>query len=60
MKEDQIIKSTLEESATTFKNDILLNENPINYLKDLGSKNRFNTKKELTPIAWRIFFNPIY
>ena len=59
MKEDKIIKSTLEESATTFKNDILLNENPINYLKDLGSKNRFNTKKELRPIAWRIFLETL-
>ena len=59
MKEDQITKSTFEESATTFKNDILLNENLINFLKDLGTKNKFNTKKALRPIAWRIFLETI-
>ena len=61
MKEDQkqIIKSSLEESAETFKNDILLNENRINFLKDLGVKNKFNIKKELRPIAWRIFLETI-
>ena len=55
MKEDQITKSTFEESATTFKNDILLNENRINFIKDLGKKNNFISKKELRPIAWKIF-----
>ena len=59
MKEDQITKSSFEESAITFKNDILLNENRINFLKDLGTKNKFNTKKALRPIAWRIFLETI-
>ena len=59
MKSDQITKSVLEESAETFKNDILLNENRIILLKDLGIRNKFSTKKELRPIAWKIFLETI-
>ena len=55
MKVNQIIKSSLDESAETFKNDILLNENRIDILKELGNKNNFNTKKVLRPLAWKIF-----
>ena len=59
MKVEQIIKSSLDESAETFKNDILLNENRIDILKELGNKNNFNTKKVLRPLAWKIFLGVI-
>ena len=59
MKVNQIIKSSLDESAETFKNDILLNENRIDILKELGNKNNFNTKKVLRPLAWKIFLGVI-
>ena len=59
MKVDQIIKSSLDESAETFKNDILLNKNRINFLKELGKKNNFISKKVLRPIAWKIFLEVI-
>ena len=59
MKVDQIIKSSLDKSAESFKNDILLNENRIDFLKDLGKKNDFISKKELRPIAWKIFLEII-
>ena len=55
MKVNQIIKSSLDESVETFKNDILLNENRIDILKELGNKNNFNTKKVLRTLAWKIF-----
>ena len=55
MKEEQLTKSILEESAITFKNDILLNSNRIEFLKELASKNKLYTKKELRPISWQIF-----
>ena len=59
MKVEQIIKSSLDESAESFKNDILLNENRIVFLKELGKKNNFISKKELRPIAWKIFLEVI-
>ena len=59
MKVNQIIKSSLDESAEIFKNDILLNENRIDILKELGNKNNFNTKKVLRPLAWKIFLGVI-
>ena len=59
MKEEQLTKSNLEECATIFMNDILLNENRIDFLKDLTSKNNLESKKELRPIAWRIYLETI-
>ena len=59
MKVEQIIKSSLDESAESFKNDILLNESRIDFLKELGKKNNFVSKKELRPIAWKIFLEVI-
>ena len=59
MKEGQLTKSDLEESAKIFKVEILQNENRISYLKELGSKNNFPTKKSLRPIAWKIFLETL-
>ena len=59
MKEDQITKSDLEECAKIFKTDILQNENRIELLKELGSKNNFNTKKSLRPIGWKLYLETI-
>ena len=59
MKEEQIIKSNFEQSSLLFKNDILLNEDRITLLKELSAKNNLSSKKELRPIAWRIFFETI-
>lgn len=59
MNEQQLTKSNLEESALSFKNNILLNENRISYLKELGSKNLFQTKKELRPIGWKLYLETI-
>ena len=59
MKEEQIIKSNFEQSSLLFKNDILLNEDRITILKELSAKNNLSSKKELRPIAWRIFFETI-
>ena len=59
MKEAQLTKSNLEESALSFKNNILLNENRISYIKELGSKNLFETKKELRPIGWKLYLETI-
>ena len=55
MKEEQLTKSILAESAVTFKNDILQNSYRIEFLKELASKNKLYTKRELRPIAWQIF-----
>ena len=43
MKEDQLVKSDLEECAKIFKTDILQNKNRISLLKELGSKNNFQS-----------------
>ena len=59
MNGQQLTKSNLEESALSFKNNILLNENRISFLKELGSKNLFETKKELRPIAWKLYLETI-
>ena len=59
MKEDQIIKSDLDECAKIFKTDILQNENRIDLLKELGSKNNFKTKESLRPIAWKLYLETI-
>ena len=59
MKEDQLVKSDLEECAKIFKTDILQNKNRISLLKELGSKNNFQSKKSLRPIAWKLFLETI-
>ena len=59
MKEGQLTKSDLEESAKIFKVEILQNENRISYLKELGSKNNFPTQKSLRPTAWKIFLETL-
>ena len=59
MKEEQLKKADLHSSSIVFKDEILLNDNRINTLTELGKKNKFDQKKELRPIAWKIFLEII-
>ena len=52
-------KSTIDESAKSFKENILLNENRITYIKELGSKNNIHQNKELRPLAWKIYLETL-
>lgn len=59
MKEENIEKADLNNSAIIFKDEILLNENRIDLLKDLAKKNNLEQKKELRPMAWKLFLGII-
>ena len=59
MKEENIEKVDLNNSALIFKDEILLNENRIDSLKDLAKKNNLEKKKELRPMAWKLFLGII-
>ena len=59
MKEENIEKANLNNSALIFKDEILLNENRIDSLKDLAKKNNLEKKKELRPMAWKLFLGII-
>ena len=59
MKEEEIEKDDLNNSSTIFKDEILLNDNRINTLAELIKKNKLEEKKELRPIAWKIFLGII-
>lgn len=52
-------KSNLDESSASFKTNILLNQNRIDYLKELASKNKLYLKKELRPLAWKIYLETL-
>ena len=52
-------KSDLNNSSNIFKDEILQNENRINYLMELAKSNKFDQKKELRPLAWRLFLGSI-
>ena len=58
-KEEQIKKVDLHNSSIIFKDEILLNDNRINYLKELGEKNKFIQKAVLRPIAWKLYLRII-
>ena len=52
-------KSNLNNSSNIFKDEILLNENRLNNLLELAKNNKFDQKKELRPLAWRLFLGCI-
>ena len=52
-------KSDLNNSSNIFKDEILQNENRINNLMELARSNKFDQKKELRPLAWRLFLGSI-
>ena len=55
----KVQKSDLKKASITFKDEILLNENRLNNLMDLAKSNNFAQKKELRPLAWRVFLGTI-
>ena len=59
MKENTIEKADLHNSSIIFKDEILLNENRINNLIELAKKNKFDQKKEIRPMAWKVFLGII-
>jgi len=59
IKLEEIKKVDIQNSSTIFKNEILLNEDRINRLKEIGEKNKFGELKELRPMAWKIFLGII-
>ena len=59
VKLEELKKVDIENCSNIFKNEILLNENRINRLKEIGEKNIFNNLKELRPLAWKIFLGII-
>ena len=59
MIEDKIEKADLYNSSIIFKDEILLNENRINNLIELAKKNKFEQKKEIRPMAWKVFLGVI-
>ena len=52
-------KVDIHEASKIFKDEILLNDNRISTLKELGEKNKFDQKKILRPIAWKLFLEII-
>ena len=59
IKLEELKKADLSEVSTIFKNEILLNENRIDELKEHLEKNNFIKKESLRPIAWKIFLGLI-
>ena len=59
MTEETLKKVDMHKSSIVFKDEILLNDNRIKTLIELGKKNKFEEKKELRPIAWKIFLGII-
>ena len=59
MIEETLKKADIHKSSIVFKDEILLNDNRISTLIELGKKNKFEEKKELRPIAWKIFLGII-
>ena len=59
MTEETLKKVDIHKASIVFKDEILLNKNRINTLLELGKKNKFEEKKVLRPIAWKIFLGII-
>jgi len=59
IKLEELKKVDIKNSSNIFKNEILLNEDRINRLKEIGEKNNFENLKELRPLAWKIFLGII-
>ena len=59
IKIEELKKADINEVSTIFKDEILLNENRIDELKELAEKNNFIKKESLRPIAWKIFLGLI-
>ena len=59
IKLEELKKADLSEVSTIFKDEILLNENRIDELKEHLEKNNFIKKESLRPIAWKIFLGLI-
>ena len=56
---ERIEKVNIKDSSKIFKEEILLNNDRINYLIELAKKNTFNEKKGLRVLAWKIFLGII-
>ena len=59
IKLEELKKADLSEVSTIFKDEILLNENRLDELKEYIEKNNFIKKESLRPIAWKIFLGLI-
>ena len=54
---EEFKKFELKKASLTFKNDILLNENREKTIIELIKRNKLEEKKELRPLAWKLFLN---
>ena len=59
IKLEELKKADLSDVSTIFKDEILLNENRVDELKEYIKKNNFIKKESLRPIAWKIFLGLI-
>ena len=54
---EELKKFELKKVSLTYKNDILLNENREKTIIELIKRNKLEEKKELRPLAWKLFLN---
>ena len=58
-KIERVEKCNIKDSSKVFKEEILLNNDRLNTLIEFAQKNKFEEKKELRPLAWKIFLGII-